>query len=290
MKGIILAGGSGSRLYPLTKVTSKQLHAIYDKPMIYYPLATLMEAGIREVLIISTPSDVSQYQDLLGDGSQWGISLEYVVQEKPNGLAQAFVLGENFIGEDDVTLILGDNLFYGESGIREAIGQFKNGARVFGYQVQDPERYGVVEFAEDMQTVLSLEEKPLKPKSDYAVPGIYVFDKRVVEVAKGLKPSARGEYEIIDVIKQYLEWQELSVSLMGRGVAWLDTGTHQSLLEASHFIYTIEARQGLKIACLEEIAYGQQFIDANGLRKTLNQMPNCPYKNYIEKRFAKDLL
>ena len=290
MKGIILAGGSGSRLYPLTKVTSKQLHAIYDKPMIYYPLATLMEAGIRDILIISTPSDVSQYQDLLGDGSQWGISLEYVVQEKPNGLAQAFVLGENFIGEDDVTLILGDNLFYGESGIREAIGQFKNGARVFGYQVQDPERYGVVEFAEDMQTVLSLEEKPLKPKSDYAVPGIYVFDKRVVEVAKGLKPSARGEYEIIDVIKQYLEWQELSVSLMGRGVAWLDTGTHQSLLEASHFIYTIEARQGLKIACLEEIAYGQQFIDANGLRKTLNQMPNCPYKNYIEKRFAKDLL
>ena len=290
MKGIILAGGSGSRLYPLTKVTSKQLHAIYDKPMIYYPLATLMEAGIRDILIISTPSDVSQYQDLLGDGSQWGISLEYVVQEKPNGLAQAFVLGENFIGEDDVTLILGDNLFYGESGIREAIGQFKNGARVFGYQVQDPERYGVVEFAEDMQTVLSLEEKPLKPKSDYAVPGIYVFDKRVVQVAKGLKPSARGEYEIIDVIKQYLEWQELSVSLMGRGVAWLDTGTHQSLLEASHFIYTIEARQGLKIACLEEIAYGQQFIDANGLRKTLNQMPNCPYKNYIEKRFAKDLL
>ena len=290
MKGIILAGGSGSRLYPLTKVTSKQLHAIYDKPMIYYPLATLMEAGIRDILIISTPSDVPKYQDLLGDGSQWGISLEYVVQEKPNGLAQAFVLGENFIGEDDVTLILGDNLFYGESGIREAIGQFKNGARVFGYQVQDPERYGVVEFAEDMQTVLSLEEKPLKPKSDYAVPGIYLFDKRVVEVAKGLKPSARGEYEIIDVIKQYLEWQELSVNLMGRGVAWLDTGTHQSLLEASHFIYTIEARQGLKIACLEEIAYGQQFIDANGLRKTLTMMPNCPYKDYIEKRFAKDLL
>jgi glucose-1-phosphate thymidylyltransferase len=285
MKGIILAGGAGSRLYPLSKVASKQLQPVYDKPMIYYPLSTLMLGGIREVLLISTPDDVPRFQSLLGDGSQWGISISYKVQPKPEGLAQAFLLGEEFLAGSPATLILGDNIFYGKMKLDEVIGGFSAGATVFGYPVGDPERYGVVEF-DGNGKVVGLEEKPSKPKSNYAVPGLYVYDSTVVARAKALKPSPRGELEITDLNLAYLRDGALSVSLLGRGIAWLDTGTHASLLEASHFIYTLEARQGLKIGCPEEIAFLRGFIDKAHLRKTLDAMPKSPYREYLEKRFG----
>ena len=284
MKGIILAGGAGSRLYPLSKVASKQLQPIYDKPMIYYPLSTLMLGGIREILLISTPDDVPRFQHLLGDGSQWGLKISYTVQAKPDGLAQAFVLGEEFLAGEPATLILGDNVFYGKMKLDEIISSFTTGARVFGYPVGDPERYGVVEFDADGK-VVGLEEKPAKPKSHYAVPGLYIYDGTVCAKARVLKPSPRGEYEITDLNNVYLREGGLSVSLLGRGIAWLDTGTHASLLEASHFIYTLEARQGLKIACLEEIAYLRKFIDEDQMRTTVANLPKSPYREYLEKLF-----
>jgi glucose-1-phosphate thymidylyltransferase len=284
MKGIILAGGAGSRLYPLSKVASKQLQPVYDKPMIYYPLSTLMLGGIREILLISTPDDVPRFQHLLGDGSQWGLKISYTVQPKPDGLAQAFILGEEFLAGEPATLILGDNVFYGKMKLDEIIESFTSGARVFGYPVGDPERYGVVEFDADGK-VVGLEEKPLKPKSHYAVPGLYLYDGTVSAKARALKPSPRGELEITDLNNVYLREGGLSVSLLGRGIAWLDTGTHASLLEASHFIYTLEARQGLKIACLEEIAYLRGFIGKDEMRKTVAALPKCPYREYLEKLF-----
>jgi glucose-1-phosphate thymidylyltransferase len=285
MKGIILAGGAGSRLYPLSRVASKQLQPVYDKPMIYYPLSTLMLGGIREVLLISTPDDVPRFQSLLGDGSQWGMSISYRVQPKPEGLAQAFILGEEFLAGSPATLILGDNIFYGKMKLDETIGGFSEGAVVFGYPVGDPERYGVVEFDANGK-VVGLEEKPLKPKSNYAVPGLYVYDSTVCAKARALKPSPRGELEITDLNSVYLREGSLKVSLLGRGIAWLDTGTHASLLEASQFIHMLEARQGLKIACLEEIAFLRGFIDKERLRKTLDAMPKSPYREYLEKMFA----
>ncbi|MCB9495355.1 MAG: glucose-1-phosphate thymidylyltransferase RfbA [Fibrobacteria bacterium] len=281
MKGIVLAGGSGTRLYPMSRVASKQLQPIYDKPMIYYPVATLMMAGIREILIISTPHDTPRFQDLLGDGSQWGIRLEYVVQPSPDGLAQAFLLGETFIGSDDVTLILGDNLFYGRMGLAEAIRDFKGGAKVWGYPVNDPERYGVVEF-DDQGKVLSIEEKPSKPKSRYAVPGLYVYDNSVVARAKVQKPSHRGELEITDLNLTYLKEGTLRVEKLGRGIAWLDTGTTESLLEAGQFIHAIEARQGLKVCCPEEIALRQGYLGKDQFRKLLDVMPKSSYREYLE--------
>ncbi len=280
-KGIILAGGAGTRLYPLTLVASKQLQPVYDKPMIYYPLATLMAAGIRDILIISTPQDVPRFEDLLGDGSRWGIRLSYAVQPEPKGIAQAFLIGEDFIAGDSVCLILGDNLFYGKMGLDRIVADFKGGARVFGYPVTDPERYGVVEFDREGK-VLSIEEKPQKPKSHYAVPGLYLYDGKVVELARNLKPSARGELEITDLNLEYLHRDELMVEKLGRGIAWLDTGTHMSLLEASHFIGTLEARQGLKIACLEEIAFSRGFIDERQMRSVIDQTPKSSYREYLE--------
>ena len=284
MKGIILAGGAGSRLYPLTSVASKQLLPIYDKPLIFYPLATLMLGGIKEYLLISTPEDTPRFQQLLGDGSPWGIHIEYAVQPKPDGIARAFTIGEKFIGKDPVTLILGDNLFYGSMKLDEMISEFKTGAKVFGYYVKDPERYGVVEF-DSHKKVIGLEEKPKAPKSNYAVPGLYVYDNKVVQMVKDLKPSPRGELEITDLNLAYLKLGELSVQLLGRGIAWLDTGTHASMLEASTFIYTLEARQGLKIACLEEIAFLRGFINAEKFKDTVDKMPKCPYKEYLQQRF-----
>jgi glucose-1-phosphate thymidylyltransferase len=284
MKGIILAGGAGTRLYPLTSVASKQLLPIYDKPLIFYPLATLMLGGIKEYLLISTPEDTPRFQQLLGDGSPWGISIQYAVQPKPDGIAKAFLIGEKFIGNDPVTLILGDNLFYGSMKLDDTIKGFKTGAKVFGYYVKDPERYGVVEFDGDRK-VVGLEEKPKAPKSNYAVPGLYVYDNKVVEMTRALKPSARGELEITDLNIAYLKRGELSVQLLGRGIAWLDTGTHASLLEASTFIYTLEALQGLKIACLEEIAYLRGFINAETFKDTVGKMPKSPYKDYLLQRF-----
>jgi glucose-1-phosphate thymidylyltransferase len=284
MKGIILAGGAGSRLYPLSKIVSKQLQPVYDKPMIYYPLSTLMLGGIREILLISTPDDVPRFQNLLGDGSQWGLKISYTVQPKPEGLAQAFILGEEFLAGEPATLILGDNVFYGKMKLDEVIRDFKGGARVFGYPVGDPERYGVVEFDADGK-VIGLEEKPAKPKSNYAVPGLYVYDGTVAARAKAMKPSARGELEITDLNNIYLKEGALTVSLLGRGIAWLDTGTHASLLEASHFIYTLETRQGLKIGCPEEIAYLRGFIDAAKLKQTVAALPKSPYREYLEKQF-----
>lgn len=279
-KGIILAGGSGSRLYPLNLIASKQLQPVYDKPMIYYPLATLMMAGLRDILIISTPQDTPRFQALLGDGCRWGIKLNYLVQPEPKGIAQAFLIGEKFIAGRPVCLILGDNIFYGKMRLDEIIAGFEGGARIFGYYVNDPERYGVVEFDGDGRAI-GIEEKPLRPKTNYAVPGLYLYDGNVVEITKGLKPSARGELEITDVNLEYLSRGNLRVEKLGRGIAWLDTGTHQSLLEASHFIGTLEARQGLKIACLEEIALRMGFIDFQAMEKVISETPKSGYRDYL---------
>ncbi|MCW5922961.1 MAG: glucose-1-phosphate thymidylyltransferase RfbA [Saprospiraceae bacterium] len=281
MKGIILAGGLGTRLYPLTLAVSKQLMPVYDKPMIYYPLSTLMLAGIRDVLIISTPYDLPKFQQLFGDGSALGMSFSYVEQHIPNGLAQAFVLGEQFIGKDSASLILGDNIFYG-AGLGEMVRSCANpdGGIIFAYQVADPERYGVVEFDKQFKAI-SIEEKPKQPKSHYAVPGLYFYDNSVVEVAKNLKPSPRGEYEITDVNRHYLERNNLEVRVMGRGYAWLDTGTHESLMQASQFVQAIEARQGLKIGCIEEIAWEMGFIDDGGLERMGQKYLKSGYGEYL---------
>ncbi|HRP43140.1 MAG TPA: glucose-1-phosphate thymidylyltransferase RfbA [Ginsengibacter sp.] len=283
MKGIILAGGSGTRLYPITMGISKQLMPIYDKPMIYYPLSTLMLAGIREVLIITTPEDQSQFQRLLGDGSQWGCSLQYAIQEKPNGLAQAFVIGKDFIGKDAAALVLGDNIFYG-SGLSRLLQQSANpsGAIIFAYPVSDPERYGVVEF-DEQRNAISIEEKPSHPKSNYAVPGLYFYDNSVIEIAANIKPSPRGEYEITDVNREYLSRKQLKVAVFDRGFAWLDTGTFDSLHDATEFVRVIEKRQGFKIGCLEEIAFRMGFIDSAQLEKLAKKFEKSGYGEYLRK-------
>jgi glucose-1-phosphate thymidylyltransferase len=280
-KGIVLAGGAGTRLYPLTLVASKQLQPVYDKPMIYYPLSTLMMAGINDILIISTPQDTPRFEALLGDGRRWGISLTYKVQPEPKGIAQAFLVGEEFIDGNAVCLILGDNIFYGKLELDRIVGDFLDGATIFGYPVTDPERYGVVEFDRSGK-VLSIEEKPAQPKSHYAVPGLYLYDRNVVEITRNLKPSPRGELEITDVNLEYLQRGALRVEKLGRGIAWLDTGTHMSLLEASHFIGTLEARQGLKIACLEEIAFRMGFIDQAQMGTLIQETPRSSYRDYLE--------
>jgi glucose-1-phosphate thymidylyltransferase len=280
VRGIVLAGGAGSRLDPITRVASKQLQPIYDKPMVYYPLATLMDAGIRDILLISTPHDTPRFQDLLGDGAPWGLGIEYAVQERPGGIAQAFLVGERFIAGEPVALILGDNVFYGALGLDEIVQTFTTGALVFGYPVSDPVRYGVVELAADGK-VLSLEEKPKQPRSNLAVPGLYLYDERVVDVTKSMVPSARGELEITDVNRWYMEEGTLRAIALGRGIAWLDSGTHDSLLEAANFIATIEHRQGQKIACLEEIALDRGFVSIDEMEATIAGMPNSTYRDYV---------
>lgn len=282
MKGIILAGGSGTRLHPITKGVSKQMLPIYDKPMIYYPLSVLMLAGIREVLVISTPTDLPNFKTMLGDGADFGIELSYAEQPSPDGLAQAFIIGEEFIGDDNVCLILGDNIFYGYgfSGMLREAAARPRGATVFGYHVTDPERFGVVEFDADGKAI-SIEEKPVEPQSNYAITGLYFYDNRVVEFAKNIKPSARGELEITDVNNTYLELGDLNVSLMGRGFAWLDTGTHDSLMEAGHYVQTIEARQGLKVACLEEIGYNNGWLTREKLQQQAEALKKTGYGQYL---------
>ena len=291
MKGIILAGGSGTRLYPITQSISKQIIPVYDKPMIYYPLSLLMLAGIREILIISTPKDIHLYEELLHDGSQLGLKLSYAIQPSPDGLAQAFIIGEKFIGSDNVCLVLGDNIFYGYSfgKILLDTAKLNDGAVVFGYFVKDPERYGVVEF-DDKGNVLSLDEKPKQPKSSYAVTGLYFYSNDVVAKAKSLKPSDRGELEITDLNRLYLNERPLKVTLLGRGLAWLDTGTHESLLQASNFIYTIEQRQGLKVSCIEEIAYNRGFINKEELLKLAEPLKKNQYGEYLFKIANEEIL
>jgi len=290
MKGIVLAGGSGTRLYPITKGVSKQLLPIYDKPMIYYPLSVLMLAGIRDILLISTPEDIGGYQRLLGDGSEFGIRLSYAVQPRPEGLAQAFIIGEKFVGDDSVCLVLGDNIFYGQgfSHMLRAAASQKQGATVFGYQVKDPERFGVVEF-DGNRRAISIEEKPLKPKSHFAVTGLYFYDNDVVGMAQQVKPSARGELEISCINQAYLERGDLNVELLGRGFAWLDTGTHESLLEAAHFVETIEKRQGYKIACLEEIAYSNGWLSDSELQRIAESLRKNSYGEYLLSLPQRDL-
>jgi len=283
MKGIILAGGAGTRLNPLTKAISKQLIPVYDKPMIYYPLSTLMLAGIRDILIISTPHDLPKFKELFGDGQEMGLNISYKEQPKPEGIAQAFIIGEEFIGEDSVCLILGDNIFYGHSlsMTLQKMAGIKEGAYIFGYWVSDPQRYGIVEFNEDNE-VISIEEKPKVPKSNYAVPGLYFYDNKIVNIAKNLKPSARGELEITDVNLTYLRRGNLKVELLGRGYAWLDTGTPDSLLDASNYIATMERRQGLKIGCIEEVAFRMGYIDTKQFEKIIDQSPENEYKKYLK--------
>ncbi len=285
MKGILLAGGAGTRLDPITRVASKQLQPVYDKPMVYYPLGTLMEAGIQEVLVISTPDDTPRFEALLGNGSQWGMSIEYAVQLAPEGIAQAFLIGESFIDGDKSALILGDNIFYGNLGLDTVVSEFDRGAVIFGYPVSDPQRYGVVEM-DGKGLAVSLEEKPDTPKSNLAVPGFYLYDEDVVDIAKNLTPSARGELEITDVNREYMARGALRTVRLGRGIAWLDSGTHDSLLQAANFIATIEHRQGLKIACLEEIAYQRGYVDRGHMTSMVAGMPRSSYREYLERILA----
>ncbi len=285
MKGIILAGGAGSRLFPLTLVASKQLQPVYDKPMVYYPLTTLIEGGIREFCLISTPHDLPRFKQLLGDGKSWGLTIDYREQAKPEGIAQAFLIAESFIGKDPVTLILGDNVFYGGDSFHKAFADFKSGATIFGYHVNDPERYGVVEF-DSQGRALSIEEKPKQPKSNYAVPGLYIYDNNVVQITKDLKPSARGELEITDVNVEYLRRKQLRVHRLGRGFAWLDAGTSSSLHEASAYVQTIEKRQGVKIGCPEEAAFRQRFLSLEQFNALASKLPNCEYRQYLENVIA----